>query len=183
MGPQSEEVDHIDMDQPSLWTPRHSSTFKDCTQRQAYEGLLDGLDAPDWAFKKSERGKRLRPESYIRKNVLPVFDEYSAVYQPDDWDSFPSNSHQELIKWRKREAMMAYRWEAAKAKCKKRGSWLVFGWLLVLVLLFTSINEIFSAARQRELGIEWGMRISDRMKADDQAELARQVDQYMRDRW
>ena len=183
MGAQSDEVDHIDMDEPSLWTPRYSATFEGRTQREAYDWLIDGLDASDWAFKKSERGNRLRPESYIRETVLPIFDEYSALYQPDSWDSFPANTHQELIEWRKRESMMAYRWEQAKAKCKKRGSWLVFGWLVVLVLLVTSINEIFSAARERERAIEWGQRISERMKADNHAELADQLNEYMVTRW
>ena len=183
MGEQSDEIDQIDMDHPSLWTPGHSPVFQGRTQREAYESLTDGLDATDWAFKKSERGNRLRPESYIRETVLPVFDEYSALYQPDDWDSFPVNSHQELIDWRKREAMMAYRWEAAKAKCKKRGSWMAFGWLLVLMFSIIFFIEIFSATRERERGIEWGTRITERMRADQQTELANQVDEYLSERW
>ena len=177
------EADTIDMDHPDAWKPEKSTAFQGCTQREAYHGLTDGLDASQWAFKKTERANRLRPEAYIAQRVLPVFDEYIALYRPDDWDSYPAATHAELIEWRKREAMMAYRWQAEKAKCKKRGSWMYFGWLLVLLLLITSINEIYSAARQRELGFEWGARITERMKADNHGDLARQVDDYMEQRW
>ena len=183
MGTQHDEIERIDKDQPGSWTPRRSPTFQNLDQRAAYQGLIDGLDANRWAFKRTERGKRLLPESSIRNSVLSVFDEYLSLYEPDDWDSFPSDVHRELIEWRKREVMMAHRWEAAKARCKRLGSWLLFGWLLVLVLMVTSINEIFSAARQREAGLVWAARISDRMTEDGQVELAARLDEYMQERW
>ena len=43
--------------------------------------------------------------------------------------------------------------------------------------------EIFSATRERERGIEWGTRITERMRADQQTELANQVDEYLSERW
>ncbi|MEE2680888.1 MAG: hypothetical protein VX641_00785 [Planctomycetota bacterium] len=183
MGRTRDELERIDEDRPGSWTPEESPVFRGFTQQEAYERLIDGLDAAHWAFKSTDRGKRLLPEASIRESVLPVFDEYLALYQPGEWDSFPADTHRELIEWRKREAMMGYRWEAAKAKWKKRGSWMAFGWLLVLLLSIFFLIELLSAARERERGAEWGARITERMRADQQTELANQVDEYLRERW
>ena len=44
------EADTIDMDHPDTWKPEKSTAFQGCTQREAYHGLIDGLDASQWAL-------------------------------------------------------------------------------------------------------------------------------------
>ena len=173
----------IDLDRPATWVPGPGSPFAGRTQAEAYDSLVDGLCAEEWAFKRSERGRRLRPESSISDSVLPLFDEYYRVYRPDDWAAAPSRVHEELIEWRKRELLMAHRWESAKVGSKRRGSWMAFGWLLVLLLLVIFISELFSSARQRERGREWGALIVERMRADQQPELAGRVEEYLEVAW